>query len=64
MYSLLHPKQDLWFNRFIQINRKPDFYWEFSLNNIDILMQLVDRNNVFKDSNTYKIIFISTECNF
>ena len=40
--------QVLWFNQFLQINRKPVFYKKFALNNI-FLMQLVDRNGVFKE---------------
>ena len=58
--------QVLWFNRFIQINRKPIFYKKLSLNDRNFLMQLVDRNDVFKDWNTfkhdltYKTIHIST----
>ena len=44
----------LWFNKFIQINRKPVFYKKFSSNNIDFLMQLVDRNGVSKNWNTLK----------
>ena len=46
--------QVLWFNKFIQINRKPVFYKKFSLNNINFLMQLVDRKGVFKNWNTLK----------
>ena len=46
--------QVLWFNKFIQINRKPVFYKKFSLNNINFLMQLVDRNGSFKNWNTVK----------
>ena len=46
--------QVLWYNKFIQINRKPVFYKKFSLNNINFLMQLVKRNGVFKDWNTLK----------
>ena len=46
--------QVLWFNKFIQINRKPVFYKKFSSNNINFLMQLVDRNGVFKNWNTRK----------
>ena len=46
--------QVLWFNKFIQINRKPVFYKKFSSNNINFLMQLVDRNGVFKNWNTLK----------
>ena len=44
----------LWFNKFIQINRKPVFYKKFSSNNIDFLMQLADRNGVSKNWNTLK----------
>ena len=44
----------LWFNKFIQINRKPAFYKKFSLNNINFLMQLVDRNGFFKNWHTVK----------
>ena len=40
--------QVLWFNQFLQINRKPFFYKKFALNNI-FLMQWVDRNGVFKE---------------
>ena len=46
--------QVLWFNKFIQINRKPVFYKKFSLNNINFLMQLVDRNGSFKNWHTVK----------
>ena len=46
--------QVLWFNKFIQINRKPVFYKKFSSNNINFLMQLVDRNGAFKNWNTLK----------
>ena len=42
--------QVLWFNKFIQI--KPVFYKKFSLNNINFLMQLVDRNGFFKNWHT------------
>ena len=45
--SLLN--QVLLFNKFIQVNRKPVFYKKFSLNNINFLMQLVDRNDFFKN---------------
>ena len=46
--------QVLRFNKFIQINRKPDFYKKFYFNNINFLVQLVDRNSVFKDWNTLR----------
>ena len=46
--------QVLWFNKFIQINRKPVFYKKLSLNNINFVMQLVDRNRVFKNWDTLK----------
>ena len=46
--------QVLRFNKFIQINQKPVFYKKFSFNNINFLMQLVDRNGAFKDWNTLK----------
>ena len=39
--------QILWFNRSIQINRKPVFYNKLSLNIANFLMQLVDRDQVF-----------------
>ena len=41
--------QVLQFNKFIQINRKPVFYKKFCSNNITFLIQLVDRNGVFKN---------------
>ena len=41
--------QVLWFNKFIQINRKPVLYKKFYSNNINFLMQLVDRIGVFKN---------------
>ena len=41
--------QALWFNKFIQIDRKPFFYKKLSLNIINFLMQLVDRNGFFKN---------------
>ena len=43
--------QVLWFNKFIQINKKPVFYKKCSSNNINFLMRLVDRNGVFKNWN-------------
>ena len=43
--------QVLWFDRFIQIN---SFCKKFSLKNKTFLMQLVDRNGVFKDWNALK----------
>ena len=46
--------QVLWFNRFIQFNNKAVFYKRFSLNNINFLMWLVDRNGVFKYWNVLK----------
>ena len=46
--------QFLWFNRFIQISNTPDFYKKFQLKFKNFLMQLVDRNGVFKDWNTLK----------
>ena len=46
--------QVLWFNRFIQFNNKPVFYKRFSSNNINFLIRLVERNDVFKDWNTLK----------
>ena len=61
--------QVLWFNKFIQINRKPVFYKKFSLNNINFLMQLVNRMVIFRIgiplnmSMTYKTICISSGCN-
>ena len=47
---------------------KPVFYKKFSLNNINFLMQLVDRNGFlrtgipFNMSMTYKTICISSGC--
>ena len=46
--------QVLWFNKVIQINRKAVFYKKFSLNNINFLMQLVDKNGSFKNWHTVK----------
>ena len=46
--------QVLWFDRFIQIIKKLNFYRRLSLNNINFLMQLVDRNGVFKHWTTLK----------
>ena len=46
--------QVLWFNKVIQINRKPVFYKKFSLNNINFLMQLVDNYGSFKNWHTVK----------
>ena len=46
--------QVLWFNWFIQISNKPVFYKKFQLKFKNFLMQLVDRNGVFKDWNTLK----------
>ena len=46
--------QVLWFNRFIQTNTKTVFYEILPLSNINLLMQLVDRNGVFQDWNTLK----------
>ena len=46
--------QVLWFGRFIQIIKKPAFYKRFLLNNINFLMQLVNRNDVFEDWNIVK----------
>ena len=46
--------QVLWFNQFIQINRKSVSYKKFYINNNNFLMQLVDRNGVFKDCNILK----------
>ena len=36
------------------MNRKPVFYKKFSSNDINFLMQLVDRNDVIKNWNTLK----------
>ena len=49
MCPFLHTKSGFMVTKFIQINRKPVFYKKFSSNNINFLMQLVDRNGVFKN---------------
>ena len=46
--------QVLWLNKVIQINRKPVFYKKFSLNNVNFLMQLVDKNGSCKNWYTVK----------
>ena len=59
----------LWFNKFIQINRKPAFYKKLSLNNINFLCNWLTEMVFLKIGiplnmiMTYKTISISSGCN-